>query len=80
MRVLAALAATTLGWSFDAHAQVVAQLQVSPSSVQVDLGERQGVLATAYDGSGKMVFDARVQWTSSNESVARAARRVAGIS
>ena len=49
----------------------VAEIQVSPPSVTLTVGQQQSVFATAYDASGNVVPTAQFTWRSSNPAVAR---------
>jgi TolB protein len=40
----------------------VADLQIAPSQVELQIGERKTLLVTAYDGSGNVVPNARFDW------------------
>ncbi|HTR19384.1 MAG TPA: Ig-like domain-containing protein [Gemmatimonadales bacterium] len=52
-------------------AQNVADLQVAPPSVTIKVGERTGLLATAFDRAGNVIPTARITWSSNNVKVAR---------
>ena len=52
-------------------AQTVAEVQVAPPSISIKVGERYGLLATAYDRLGNVLPAAKVIWTSNNVQVAR---------
>ncbi len=71
LRVFVALSAVASGWPFSAAAQAITELQVAPSTVQIEVGAREGVLVTAYDASGNVVPSAEFGWTSSNLEVVR---------
>ncbi len=71
LRVLVALSAVACGWPFSAAAQAITELQVAPSTVQIEVGAREGVLVTAYDASGNVVPSTDFGWTSSNLEVVR---------
>ncbi|HXV86655.1 MAG TPA: hypothetical protein VD793_08145, partial [Gemmatimonadales bacterium] len=49
----------------------VAQIEVLPPTVSVGIGQRQGVLATAYDARGQVLPTARIAWSSTNPNIAR---------
>ena len=51
-------------------AQTVTEVQVAPPSITIKVGERYGLLATAYDRLGNVVPAARMTWVSSNPQVA----------
>ncbi len=67
--VAALLAALTAVRAPPAVAQAVAELEVTPQSVSLVVGERREVLATAYDRDGD-IASVSFQWTSSNPGVA----------
>src|SRR5207302_7619099 len=52
-------------------AQNVAEVQVAPPSVTIKVGERTGLLATAFDRIGNVIPTVRVIWSSNNVQVAR---------
>ncbi|HEY6061781.1 MAG TPA: Ig-like domain-containing protein [Gemmatimonadales bacterium] len=52
-------------------AQTVAEVQVAPPSISIKVGERYGLLATAYDRLGNVLPAAKVTWTSSNPKIAK---------
>jgi uncharacterized protein YjdB len=52
-------------------AQNIAEVQVAPPSVTVRIGERSGLLATAFDRVGNVIPTVRVIWSSNNVAVAR---------
>src|SRR5213593_3356250 len=54
-----------------ALAQNVAEVQVAPPSVTIKVGERLGLLATAFDRVGNVIPTARPIWTSNNVNVAK---------
>src|SRR3989454_10464373 len=54
-----------------AAAQNVAEVQVAPPSVTIRVGERSGLLATAFDRIGNVIPTVRVIWSSNNVQVAR---------
>jgi uncharacterized protein YjdB len=64
---------TSLGLcaSASALAQAVAQLEVLPPTVTLQVGQRQGVVATAYDARSNVLPTARITWSSNNLTVAR---------
>jgi len=64
---------TSLGLfaSAGALAQAIAQLEVLPPTVTLQVGQRQGVVATAYDARSNVLPTARITWSSTNLSVAR---------
>jgi uncharacterized protein YjdB len=54
-----------------AVAQNVTEVQVAPPSLTLRVGERSGLLATAFDRAGNVIPTARVLWSSNNILVAR---------
>src|SRR5690348_8619733 len=54
-----------------ALAQNVAEVQVAPPSLTIKVGERSGLLATAFDRVGNVIPTVRVIWWSNNIAVAR---------
>src|SRR5438094_7596421 len=54
-----------------ALAQNVAEVQVAPPSVTIKIGERSGLLATAFDRAGNVIPTVRVIWSSNNVAVAK---------
>src|SRR4029077_18850175 len=51
--------------------QAVTEVQVAPPSVTIKVGERNGLLATAFDRVGNVIPTARVIWSSNNVAVAK---------
>lgn len=51
--------------------QAVSQVEVLPPQVTLSVGQRQGVLATAYDARGQVMATVRITWSSTNLAVAR---------
>src|ERR687887_1511441 len=54
-----------------ATAQNVAEVQVAPPSITIRVGERSGLLATAFDRIGNVVPTVRIIWSSNNVNVAK---------
>src|SRR5437016_5382693 len=52
-------------------AQNVAEVQVAPPSVTIRVGERSGLLATAFDRIGNVIPTVRIIWSSNNLNVAK---------
>ena len=69
--VVVALSAVAFGWPFSATAQAIAELQIAPSTAQIEVGARKGVLVTAFDASGNVVLATDFGWTSSDPDVVR---------
>src|SRR5881397_139615 len=61
----------TLALPGRALAQNVSEVQVAPPSVTIKVGERNGLLATAFDRVGNVIPTARVIWSSNNVAVAK---------
>jgi uncharacterized protein YjdB len=61
----------SLSPSASALAQAVAELEVLPPTVSLQVGQRQGVVATAYDARGNVLPTAKITWSSNNLAVAR---------
>src|SRR6185503_14017477 len=54
-----------------ARAQSVAEVQVAPPSVTIKVGERSGLLATAFDRIGNVIPTIRMIWSSNNINIAK---------
>src|SRR5882762_9132539 len=54
-----------------AAAQNVAEVQVAPPTVTLRVGERSGLLATAFDRIGNVIPTVRIIWSSNNVGVAK---------
>ena len=54
-----------------AGAQAVAELDVLPPTVMLHVGQRQGVVATAYDARGQVLPTVKITFSSSNVQIAR---------
>jgi uncharacterized protein YjdB len=54
-----------------AAAQNVAEVQVAPPTVSIRVGERSGLLATAFDRIGNVIPTVRIIWSSNNLNVAK---------
>ena len=65
------LVALTLALPGALVAQNVAEVQVAPPSVTVKVGERSGLIATAFDRNGNVIPTVRISWTSNNVAVAK---------
>src|ERR671923_808171 len=52
-------------------AQAVAEVQVAPPSVTIRVGERTGLLATAFDRIGNVIPTVRLIWSSNNVGIAK---------
>src|SRR2546430_8798220 len=52
-------------------AQNVAEVQVAPPSVTIRVGERTGLLATAFDRIGNVIPTIRLIWSSNNMNIAK---------
>src|SRR5213593_5180568 len=62
---------TVLGVPGAASAQNIAEVQVAPPSITIKVGERSGLLATAFDRAGNVIPTVRVIWSSNNVAVAK---------
>ncbi len=71
MVVAARVAALLLALPGVLAAQNVAEVQVAPPSITLKVGERAGLLATAFDRVGNVIPTVRVLWSSNNLQVAR---------
>jgi uncharacterized protein YjdB len=65
------LAALALALPAGAAAQNVAEVQVAPPSVNIRVGERTGLLATAFDRIGNVIPTIRIIWSSNNVGIAK---------
>jgi len=54
-----------------AASQNVAEVQVAPPSVNIRVGERTGLLATAFDRIGNVIPTVRIIWSSNNLNIAK---------
>src|SRR6266550_9208682 len=54
-----------------ARAQNIAEVQVAPPSVTIRVGERSGLLATAFDRIGNVIPTVRMIWSSNNVTIAK---------
>lgn len=66
---LAGLASLVLIPDSAARAQNVAEIDANPRNVQLAVGERREVLATAYDARGNTILNVDFTWTSSDPAV-----------
>ena len=71
MTVATTAAALLLALPTALVAQNVSEVQVGPPSVTLKVGERTGLLATAFDRGGNVIPTVRVFWSSNNIQVAR---------
>src|SRR6266513_2972138 len=62
---------TGLGLPGAVSAQNIAEVQVAPPSITIRIGERSGLLATAFDRAGNVIPTVRLIWSSNNVAVAR---------
>ncbi|HLZ44871.1 MAG TPA: Ig-like domain-containing protein [Gemmatimonadales bacterium] len=65
------VAALALSVPCTATAQSVAEVQVAPPTVSIRVGERTGLLATAFDRIGNVVPTVRIIWSSNNVNIAK---------
>jgi uncharacterized protein YjdB len=70
MRTLKLAAGLMLWATAAALAQNVAEVQVAPPTVTIKVGERSGLLATAFDRVGNVIPTIRPIWSSNNRAVA----------
>src|SRR5438128_709689 len=71
MRFRSSPALLLLGLPAAALAQNVAEVQVAPPTVTIKVGERTGLLATAFDRIGNVIPTVRFLWGSNSVVVAR---------
>src|SRR5205814_9088510 len=62
---------TVLAYPGALSAQNIAEVQVAPPSVTIRIGERSGLLATAFDRAGNVIPTVRIIWSSNNVAVAK---------
>ncbi len=69
------------GWAVTAplYAQAVAEVQVTPETMTLGVGERQTIFATAYDRQGNLIPNARFTFWSSDTLVAKVGREGAVV-
>ena len=72
------LAALALVLPAGAAAQSVSEVQVAPPSVNIRVGERTGLLATAFDRIGNDIPTVRIIWSSNNIGIAKVDQLRAG--
>src|SRR5438034_6217309 len=60
---------TVLAYPGALSAQNIAEVQVAPPSVTIRIGERSGLLATAFDRAGNVIPTVRIIWSSNNVAV-----------
>src|SRR5467141_1596710 len=65
------IAALALAIPVTGAAQNVAEVQVAPPSITIRVGERSGLLATAFDRIGNVIPTVRIIWSSNNINVAK---------
>jgi hypothetical protein len=61
------------------HAQTVAEVQVTPETMTLGLGQRQTIFATAYDRNGNLIPNARFTFWSSDTLVAKVGKEGAVV-
>lgn len=71
-----------LGWSAPAVAQSVTEVQVTPETMTLAVGQRQPIFAAAYDRQGNLIPSAKFTFWSSDTLIARVAKdgTVLGVS
>src|SRR5881398_178134 len=62
---------TVLAYPGALSAQNFAEVQVAPPSVTIRIGERSGLLATAFDRVGNVIPTVRIIWSSNNVNIAK---------
>src|SRR2546426_11243848 len=62
---------TVLAYPGAVSAQNISEVQVAPPSITIKIGERSGLLATAFDRAGNVIPTVRIIWSSNNVAVAR---------
>jgi uncharacterized protein YjdB len=62
------------GWSAPAGAQSVAEVQVTPETMTMGVGQRQTLFAAAYDRQGNLIPAAKFAYWSSDTLIARVTR------
>ena len=79
---LAAAAAVALALAGPVRAQTVAEVQITPETMTLGVGQRQPLFATAYDRHGNIIPNARFTFWSSDTLVARVGKdgAVVGVS
>jgi WD40-like Beta Propeller Repeat/Bacterial Ig-like domain (group 2) len=60
-----------LAWAARLHAQSVAEVQVTPETMTLGVGQRQALFATAYDRQGNLIPNARFSFWISDTLVAK---------
>src|SRR5467141_691444 len=65
------IAALALAIPGTGAAQNVAEVQVAPPSITIRVGERSGLLATAFDRIGNVIPTVRIIWSSNNVNIAK---------
>ena len=53
------------------HAGAVAEVQVAPAAIAIQVGTSQKLIAVAYDANGNVITTAHYKWTSNNLNVAQ---------
>src|SRR6266508_5137743 len=67
----ALIAALALTFPGAALAQNVSEVQVAPPTITIKVGERSGLLATAFDRIGNVIPTVNIIWSSNNLRVAK---------
>jgi uncharacterized protein YjdB len=70
-RLISVAVVSLLAWgsASTASAQTIRELQVAPATVELAVGQREGVLATAFGPGGSIVSGAQFVWSSTDEAV-----------
>jgi len=75
MRTLRVVAAAVLmiipGVASAQRPAPVAEVQVAPAAIAIQVGTAQRLVAVAYDANGNVITTAHYRWTSNNLNVAR---------
>ena len=71
-----------LGWSAPSVAQTVNEVQVTPETMTLAVGQRQPIFAAAYDRQGNLIASAKFGFWSSDTLIARVGKEgsVLGVS
>ena len=80
--ILPFLAAGLLAVSGSAQAQTATEVQITPETMTLGVGQRQSLFATAYDRQGNLIPNARFTFLSSDTLIAKVTREgaVLGVS
>ncbi len=73
-RVATVLALAMLGVVTTGVAQTATEVQVTPETMTLGVGQRQSIFATAYDRQGNLMASAKFTFSSSDTAIARVSR------